>query len=56
MIPGNFGLKDQAAVLLWIKRYIAEFGGDPDNVAISGESSSSQDVAMHMISPLSKGK
>lgn len=56
VIPGNFGLKDQAAVLLWIHNYIAEFGGDPNRVTLSGESSSSLDVVLHMVSPLSKSK
>lgn len=56
VIPGNFGLKDQAAVLLWIKNYIGEFGGDLNRVTLSGESSSSLDVVLHMMSPLSKSK
>lgn len=55
IIPGNFGLKDQSAVLRWINKYVSEFGGDPNKVTISGESSSSQDVCLHMTSPLSRG-
>ena len=34
----NNGIRDQRTALLWIKRNIAGFGGDPQNVTIGGES------------------
>ncbi|KDN46926.1 hypothetical protein RSAG8_04003, partial [Rhizoctonia solani AG-8 WAC10335] len=34
----NAGLLGKRAALLWIKRHISAFGGDPDEVTISGES------------------
>lgn len=52
---GNWGLKDQAAVLKWTRDYIEDFGGDPTNITLCGESSSAVDVALHLHSPLSRG-
>ena len=51
----NLALRDQIAALQWIKKNIAGFGGDPDNVTIFGESAGSWSVTALAISPKARG-
>jgi len=46
--PTNFGFLDQQAAIAWVKRNIANFGGDPDNITIGGQSSGGVSVFSQM--------
>lgn len=42
--PANFGNLDQRFGVMWVKRNIAAFGGDPDNITIAGQSAGAGSV------------
>ncbi|KAH9368397.1 hypothetical protein HPB48_012673 [Haemaphysalis longicornis] len=54
-VPGNVGLWDQNMVLKWVRKNIASFGGNPEEVTIAGHSAGATSVALHTASPHSKG-
>ena len=54
-VSGNYGLFDQVAALKWIKNNITQFGGNPDNITIFGQSAGAGSVQSLCASPLSKG-
>lgn len=53
--PANFGHLDQQAGTQWVKRNIAAFGGDPDQITIGGQSAGGGSVLSQMTSPQNKG-
>ena len=54
-LKGNYAYMDQIAALHWVKRNIAAFGGDPDNVTIFGFSAGGVSVHSLLASPLARG-
>jgi para-nitrobenzyl esterase len=52
---GNYALLDQMAALRWVRDNIAQFGGDPHNITIAGQSAGAIDVGMLLTTPASRG-
>ena len=50
----NWGLLDQKAGIDWVRRNIANFGGDPNNITIFGQSAGGGSVQTHLASPMAE--
>lgn len=55
VLNGNRGFMDQVAALEWVKDNIAQFGGDPDNVTVLGQSGGGTSVWALLASPKTEG-
>ncbi len=52
---GNYGMYDQIAALQWVRDNIKEFGGNPENITVMGQSAGAMSVLNLCISPLTDG-
>jgi para-nitrobenzyl esterase len=52
---GDYGLMDQQAALRWVQQNIRQFGGNPRNVTIFGESAGGLSVLSQLVSPAARG-
>lgn len=54
-VSGNYGVLDHLAALQWVQDNVAQFGGDPDNVTIFGESAGGGSIYALLATPLAEG-
>lgn len=52
---GNYAVLDQLAAISWVKTNIANFGGDPGNITVFGQSAGGRDTFNLLVTPLADG-
>ena len=52
---GNFGLDDQLTALKWVRKNIGDFGGDVENITISGQSAGAISVQYMCLNHANEG-
>jgi para-nitrobenzyl esterase len=52
---GNHGLRDQIAMLKWLRHNVAAFGGDPDSVTLFGTSAGGGSICALLAAPSAHG-
>lgn len=55
ILRGNYAMKDQVAVLRWVRENIGVFGGNFSRVTIGGYSVGGASAVTHLLSPMSRG-
>lgn len=53
-LAGNFGIEDQRFAFAWVKANIANFGGNPDDITVDGQSAGGTSIAYHLVAKNSK--
>ena len=48
---GNFGLDDQLCAIRWVREHIADFGGDPNNITLMGQSAGAISIQYLCLDP-----
>jgi len=54
-VSGNYGSLDQIAMLRWLQRNIAAFGGDPQRITLFGTSAGGGNICTLMTAPTARG-
>ena len=54
-VSGNYGLLDLIAALRWVQNNIAQFGGNPADVTVFGQSGGAYSICILTVSPLATG-
>lgn len=54
-LDGNYGMRDMVLAFEWVNKYISEFGGDPTEVTLFGESAGAAGTAVLALSPMMDG-
>ncbi|MBE7003294.1 MAG: carboxylesterase family protein [Ruminococcaceae bacterium] len=52
---GNFGLDDMLTAIRWVKAHIADFGGDPENLTLLGQSAGAISIQFLCLNHENKG-
>ena len=52
---GNFGLDDQLTAIRWVRAHIADFGGDPENITLCGQSAGAISIQYMCLNRANRG-
>ena len=47
-MSGNYGLMDQQTAIQWVRNNISQFGGNPDNITLMGESAGAMSIGIYL--------